>query len=72
MSIRCLAPLPVSERDLPHTIAEPYFKVADEPFALEGPALDRNGHLLFVDIYGGRVLRLSPMLALATVLRNQV
>ncbi len=67
MNTRCLAPLPVSERDLPHTIAEPYFKVADEPFALVGPALDRNGHLLFVDIYGGRVLRLSPTLELATV-----
>ena len=64
---RCLAPIPPSERDLPHTLAEPYFKVADAPFALEGPAFDRRGNLLFVDIYGGRVLRLTPGLALDTV-----
>ena len=68
MSTSSLAPIPVSERDLPHTIAEPYFKVADQPFALEGPAFDRHGHLLFVDIYGGRVLRLSPDRNLNTVL----
>ncbi len=64
---RCLAPIPVSERDLPFTMAEPYFKVADAPFALEGPAFDRDGNLLFVDIYGGRVLRLTPGLALDTL-----
>lgn len=67
MPMPSLAPLPHSERDLPHTIAEPYFKVADEPFALEGPVFDRDGHLLFLDIYGGRVLRLSPRMELHTV-----
>ncbi len=35
--------------------------------ALEGPAFDRQGNLLFVDIYGGRVLRLSPDRQLTTV-----
>jgi lactonase len=67
MSARSLAPIPVSERDLPQTVAVPYFKVADKPCALEGPAFDRDGHLLFVDIYGGRLLRLSPQRELATV-----
>lgn len=54
------APIPAAERLLPTAIAEPFFKVADEPLALEGPAFDREGHLWFVDIYGGRVLSLSP------------
>jgi lactonase len=62
-----LAPLPASERDLPNTTAELHFKVGDEPFAVEGPAFDRQGNLLFVDIYRGRVLRLSPRRELATV-----
>ncbi len=64
---RGLAPIPPAERDLPSVIAQPYFKVANEPFALEGPAFDRQGNLLFVDIYGGRVLRLSPARELDTV-----
>ena len=62
-----LAPIPLCERDLPTVTAEPYFKVAAEPMALEGPAFDRDGNLLFVDIYGGRVLRLSTARELDTV-----
>ena len=27
---------------------------------LEGPCFDRNGNLLFSDVYEGRVLRLTP------------
>jgi lactonase len=61
-----LAPLPASERELPAATAQAYFKVADEPMALEGPAFDRQGNLLFVEIYGGRVLRLSPDRQLTT------
>ncbi|HSV82027.1 MAG TPA: SMP-30/gluconolactonase/LRE family protein [Ramlibacter sp.] len=57
---RGLSPVPSAERDLPSARAEPYFKVSDGDMALEGPAFDRQGNLLFVDIYGGRVLRLSP------------
>lgn len=66
-----LAPLAASERDLPCVTAEPFFKVADNAFALEGPAFDRLGNLLFVDIYGGRVLSLSPQRQLATVYTEQ-
>lgn len=62
-----LAPIPFGERDLPTAIAEPYFKVGDGSVALEGPAFDRQGNLLFVDVYGGRVLRLSPGKVLSTV-----
>ncbi len=41
--------------------------MADAPLALEGPAFDRHGNLLFVEIYGGRLLRLSPSHELGTV-----
>lgn len=64
---RGLAPIPAAEHDLPTAIAEPYFKVADGQVALEGPAFDRAGNLLFVDIYGGRVLKLSPDRVLTTI-----
>jgi lactonase len=64
---RGLVPLPASERDLPTAVAEPYFKVSDELIGLEGPAFDREGNLLFVDVYGGRILRLSPDRQLSTV-----
>lgn len=64
---RGLAPIPPAERDLPTAIAEPYFKVGEGQMALEGPAFDRAGNLLFVDIYGGRILRLTPDRQLSTV-----
>ena len=64
---RGLVPLPASERDLPTATAEPLFKVSDDALGLEGPAFDRQGNLLFVDVFGGRVLRLSPDHQLTTV-----
>lgn len=63
---RGLAPIPAAERDLPTVTAEPYFKVSDGLVPLEGPAFDRQGNLLFVDVYGGRVLRLTPERELST------
>ena len=54
-----LAPIPYSERDLPTVTAELFFQVSDEQLALEGPAYDRDGNLLFVNIYGGQILKLS-------------
>jgi lactonase len=64
---RGLVPIPAWERDLPTAVAEPYFKVSDSATPLEGPAFDRAGNLLFLDIYNGRVLRLSPDRELTTV-----
>jgi lactonase len=64
---RGLVPLPASERDLPTAIAQPYFKVSDGLIGLEGPAFDRQGNLLFVDVFGGRILKLSPERQLSTV-----
>lgn len=63
-----LAPIPLSERDLPTAIAEPYFKVGEGGnLALEGPAFDRQGNLFFLDVYAGRILRLTPQRQLTTV-----
>jgi lactonase len=64
---RGLSPVPSSERGLLTVTAEPYFSVSDQAMALEGPAYDRDGDLLFVDINGGRVLRLSPNKVLSVV-----
>jgi lactonase len=64
---RPLAPIPFGERELPTAVARPYFKVGDGTVALEGPAFDRQGNLLFVDVYGGRVLRLTPERQLTTL-----
>ena len=66
-STRGLVPIPVSEQHLPSATAEPFFKVSDDPVALEGPAFDREGNLLFVDVHGGRVFRLSRDGALTTI-----
>jgi len=48
-------------------VAEPWFKVSDAGLVLEGPAFDRAGDLLFCDVSGGRVLRLTPEKRLSTV-----
>lgn len=56
---RGFAPIPAAERALPTVTAEPYFQVSTEPVAVEGPAFERNGNLVFVDVHGGRILRLS-------------
>lgn len=64
---RGLVPIPAWERLLPTAVAEPYFQVSDNAMPLEGPAFDRDGNLLFLDIYGGRVLKLTPERQLSTV-----
>lgn len=57
---RSVCPIPPAERALPTVVAEPYIQVSKEPISLEGPAFDRDGNLLFLDIYNGRVLRATP------------
>jgi len=53
------APIPPSERSLQTIVARPWFKVSDGGFQLEGPAFDREGHLLFLGIYGGSSISLG-------------
>ena len=62
-------PIPPSERGLQAVVAEPWFKVSDEGLVLEGPAFDRHGNLLFCDVSGGRVLRLTPDKRLSTIVK---
>jgi lactonase len=65
---RGAVPIPPSERDLQYVVAEPWFKASHEPMVLEGPAFERDGDLLFCDVSGRRVLRLTPNKQLSTVL----
>ena len=61
------APIPSAERGLQTVTAEPWFKVSEKDMQLEGAAFDRAGDLLFVDVYGGRVLRLDPQKHLSAI-----
>lgn len=61
------APIPLWEQQLPTAVAEPWFQASNQYMPLEGPAFDRAGNLLFLDIYGGRVLCLSPQRELRTL-----
>jgi lactonase len=60
-------PIPSAERDLQTVTAEPWFNVSKTDMQLEGAAFDRAGNLLFVDVYGGRVLRLDPEKRLSAI-----
>jgi sugar lactone lactonase YvrE len=62
-------PIPPSERGLQTVIAEPWFKVSRESMVLEGAAFERDGNLLFCDVSGRRVMRLTPDKRLSTVIR---
>ncbi|BBP65736.1 hypothetical protein PHLH5_32770 [Pseudomonas sp. Cab53] len=60
-------PIPVSERSLPTVTAQTWFKASNEGRILEGAIFDREGNLLFCDVSGKRVLRLSPTKQLSIV-----
>lgn len=64
-------PIPPAERDLQAVEAQPWFKVSSEGLILEGPAFDRNGDLLFCDVFGGRVLRVTAGKQLSTLVSLQ-
>ena len=66
--IRGPAPIPPSEKGLMTITAEPWFKVSDKGIQLEGASFDRDGNLLFVEVFGGRVFRLSPDMKLTTIM----
>ena len=65
---RGAVPIPSSERALQTALAEPWFKVSTEGLILEGAIFDRSGNLLFCDVSGRRVLRLTPGKQLSTVM----
>ncbi len=61
-------PIPPAERALQTVEATSWFKVADQGLILEGAIFDANGNLLFCDVTGRRVLRLSPDRKLSTII----
>lgn len=61
-------PIPPAERGLLTITARPFFKVSSEGLQLEGASFDRAGNLLFVDVFGGTVFKLTPGKVLSTVL----
>lgn len=60
-------PIPAAERSLLSVVAAPWFKVSNEGPILEGAIFDHDGNLLFCDVTGKRVLRLTPDRQLTTV-----
>jgi lactonase len=65
---RGAVPIPSAEQGLQTVTAERWFNVSKNNMQLEGAAFDRGGDLLFVDVYGGRVLRLTPDKRLTVVI----
>ncbi|SDB10064.1 SMP-30/gluconolactonase/LRE family protein [Pseudomonas sp. NFACC13-1] len=55
------------EKELPTVTADLWLKVSDGPLQLEGPSFDRAGNLLFVEVFGGQVLKVDPEKKLSVV-----
>lgn len=69
-------PIPPAEKGLQTIVAEPWLSISKETPALsqmannivlEGPAFDRDGDILLVEVYGGRVLRVRPDRSLSVI-----
>lgn len=60
-------PIPVSERALQTAKATSWLKVSTESRILEGAIFDRDGNLLFCDVTGRRVLRVTKDKQLTTL-----
>lgn len=67
-SITGPAPIPPSEQGLQTITATPWFKVSDKGLQLEGPVFDRQGDLIFTEVFGGQIFRLTPDKQLSTIL----
>lgn len=57
---RGVVPIPGAEQTLQTVVAEPYFKVSDTSLQLEGAVFDKQGNLLFVEVFGGQLFKLTP------------
>ena len=51
--------LPLNEKSLPTVTAQPWATVSNQGLQLEGPAFDRDGNLLLVEVSGGQVLKVD-------------
>jgi len=61
-------PLPMAEADLPSVEAQEYFKVSEQGLQLECPTFDAQGDLIFCEVFGGTVFRLTRDKQLSSVL----
>lgn len=68
---RGAVPIPSAEPDLQAVEAKPWFQASSEGLILEGPAFDRKGDLLFCDVFGRRVLRVTADKQLSTLISLQ-
>ena len=60
-------PIPRAENTLPTVTAEPWFQVPGGGRVLEGAVIDAKGSLIFSDVTGHRVMRLTPDKKLSVV-----
>lgn len=71
-SLQSVVPLPVAESELPSVEAKEYFKVSDKGVQLECPTFDAKGDLLFCEVFGGTVFRLTPEKQLSSFVPNRM
>ncbi|GGA94129.1 lactonase drp35 [Brucella endophytica] len=69
-ALRSAVPLPMAEADLPSVEAREYFKVSEKGLQLECPTFDAKGDLLFCEVFGGTVFRLTPDRQLSSFVPN--
>ncbi|OPB00908.1 lactonase [Pseudomonas fluorescens] len=67
---RQLQAIPAPEKDLPTVTAALWMKVSDQGLQLEGPSFDREGNLLFVEVFGGQVLKVDTHGKLSVVVKK--
>ncbi|MBB4640832.1 SMP-30/gluconolactonase/LRE family protein [Rhizorhapis suberifaciens] len=69
--------IPPAEAGLQTIVAQPWFAMTtsmpafggmDQDLFIEGPLFDAQGNLLFVEVQGGRIMRLSPKQELTMIL----
>lgn len=65
--LKSAVPLPMAEADLPSVVAREYFKVSEKALQLECPTFDKQGDLIFCEVFGGTVFRLTPDKKLSSV-----
>ncbi len=70
-SLQGVVPLPMAESQLPSVEAREYFKVSDKGVQLECPTFDAKGDLLFCEVFGGTVFRLTPDKQLSSVVPDR-
>ncbi|POA82320.1 SMP-30/gluconolactonase/LRE family protein [Pseudomonas sp. FW305-E2] len=59
--------VPFAERQLPAITAKRWLKVSDSEMQTESPAFDREGNLLFVEVFGGQVLKVDKQKRLSVL-----